>query len=548
MSQKANTNDSTGSRWSTLGVKTKILSLGMTGLVGFVLLLAVSISGLNNMAAAMDKVTATETAKAQVIWVKGVGGMVKAGLNGIERDIPRLGGAGAVAPAAPGRSQYDTALADAQKTFASVDLNALTAQEQAKLGDLGASVQAFDDTADKAFSLLQTNEARNIAGAQLMINNDVQKAFAQVWKNVDELTGLLDRSVAAAEAENESAASTARQTMVIGVALLALVMVAYALFLTRRILSDLTSVGASLKAMAQGDLTVPAVASARDEVGEIAVAANTARESMQRVLTDVAEAARQVTDEAGRLSGAAASLTSSAETGSTGAHEIADTASAMSGNVDTVAAGTEEMTASIREIAKSAHAAAEVAAQAVRVADATNHTVTKLGESSAEIGNVIKVITSIAEQTNLLALNATIEAARAGESGKGFAVVANEVKELAQETGKATEDISHRVEAIQVDTAAAVSAISQIAQIIAQINDTQSTIASAVEEQTATTNEMGRSVSETASGARDIADKVKVSAAGYVHNLDAARTTSAASHSIVERSQALAGLVGQFRY
>ncbi len=154
----------------------------------------------------------------------------------------------------------------------------------------------------------------------------------------------------------------------------------------------------------------------------------------------------------------------------------------------------EEMTASIREIAKNANEAARVATQAVKVAETTNSTVGKLGESSAEIGKVIKVITSIAQQTNLLALNATIEAARAGEAGKGFAVVANEVKELAKETAKATEDISQKIEAIQTDTRGAVAAIGQIGTIINQINDIQNTIASAVEEQTATTNEISRNV------------------------------------------------------
>jgi methyl-accepting chemotaxis protein len=144
----------------------------------------------------------------------------------------------------------------------------------------------------------------------------------------------------------------------------------------------------------------------------------------------------------------------------------------------------------------------------VSEAEATTATVTKLGESSREIGNVIKVITSIAEQTNLLALNATIEAARAGEAGKGFAVVANEVKELAQETAKATEDIARRVEAIQGDTTSAVDAIGRISEVIGSINDYQLTIASAVEEQTATTNEMSRSVQEAAGGSTEIATNI----------------------------------------
>jgi len=156
------------------------------------------------------------------------------------------------------------------------------------------------------------------------------------------------------------------------------------------------------------------------------------------------------------------------------------------------------METSIKEISRSAADAASVATEAVTLAETTNEAVSRLGQSSSQIGKVIKVITSIAQQTNLLALNATIEAARAGEAGKGFAVVANEVKELAKETAKATEDISQRIEAIQLDSSDAVDAIAQISKIIGRINELQVTIASAVEEQTVTTSDIGRNLSEAA--------------------------------------------------
>ena len=184
------------------------------------------------------------------------------------------------------------------------------------------------------------------------------------------------------------------------------------------------------------------------------------------------------------LTSVSTTIAASAEQASAQANVVSAAAEQVSRNVQTVATGAEEMGASIREIAQNANEAARVAGTAVEVAHATNETVCKLGASSREIGEVVKVITSIAEQTNLLALNATIEAARAGEAGKGFAVVANEVKDLAQETAKATENISRMIEAIQGDTAGAVEAIGQISAVIGQINDYQTTIASAVEEQT----------------------------------------------------------------
>jgi methyl-accepting chemotaxis protein len=232
------------------------------------------------------------------------------------------------------------------------------------------------------------------------------------------------------------------------------------------------------------------------------------RGSLEALLQRVGDTATVLASASHELTSVSQQMAATAEETATQANVAAAAAEQVSKNVSTVATGTEEMGASIKEIAKSANEAAKVATTAVRVAAKTNTTVGKLGESSAEIGNVIKVITSIAQQTNLLALNATIEAARAGEAGKGFAVVANEVKELAKQTAKATEDISRKIEAIQGDTKGAVEAITEIGKIINQINDIQNTIASAVEEQTATTGEISRNVAEAALGSNEIARNV----------------------------------------
>jgi methyl-accepting chemotaxis protein len=189
-----------------------------------------------------------------------------------------------------------------------------------------------------------------------------------------------------------------------------------------------------------------------------------------------------------------------------------------------------------------------VATSAVKTAETTNATVAKLGESSAEIGQVIKVITSIAQQTNLLALNATIEAARAGEAGKGFAVVANEVKELAKETAKATEDISRKIEAIQGDTKGAVEAIGEISGVISQINDISSTIASAVEEQTATTNEISRNVQEAARGGSQVTENILAVAQAAKSTTQGANDTQTAAAELARMAAELQKVVAQFKY
>ena len=174
----------------------------------------------------------------------------------------------------------------------------------------------------------------------------------------------------------------------------------------------------------------------------------------------------------------------------------------------------------------------------------TNATIKKLGESSTEIGNVIKVINSIAEQTNLLALNATIEAARAGEAGKGFAVVANEVKELAKETSKSTEDIIQKIETIQVDTRAAVEAIDKVSGIVDKINESQTAIAGAVDEQTAMTADISRHISEVADGSGEINSNISEAAMAVENTSKVSTDTHRAANDIKELAADLMALVG----
>ena len=268
-------------------------------------------------------------------------------------------------------------------------------------------------------------------------------------------------------------------------------------------------------------------------------AAVKARNSLNDLVATIGETAVAIAASAEELTAVSQQLTSNAADTAQQASAASTTSEQVSANVNVVAASSEEMMASIREISKSATEAARVAKAAVGIAETTNQTIHQLGASSAEIGKVIKVITSIAQQTNLLALNATIEAARAGEAGKGFAVVANVVKELAKETARATEEIGQKIEAIQTDTQAAVRAIGEVSQIITQVNDISNVIASAVEEQTATTTEIGRNVTEAAMGTNEIASSIAQVAASARLTTSGAADTQTSSRSLSEMAAKL---------
>ncbi len=303
-----------------------------------------------------------------------------------------------------------------------------------------------------------------------------------------------------------------------------------------------------VNAASDGDLTRPVTVSGQDAIGQLG-------EGLGNFLSSLGESMCSIGSNAGALAASAEELTAVSETMGTAATDTSNKATVVSAaaeqvnqNVQTVATATQELDASVKEIAQNATEAAQVGADAVKVAETTNEKVSKLGDSSAEVGQVIKVITSIAQQTNLLALNATIEAARAGEAGKGFAVVANEVKELAKETAKATEDISRKIEAIQSDTNGAVLAIGEISGIINRINDLQTAIASSVEEQTATTNEITRNITEAARGSGEIAENISEVAMTAENSTSGAADTKNAADELSRMANELQMLTGRFKY
>ena len=399
------------------------------------------------------------------------------------------------------------------------------------------NVALFQEAPDAGF---QMPAADQIAPVWRKTQADLKAAVIQL-QQVE-----ADESAAMA-ADADQAYRSARLQLIAFMGIALLLALGLAGFVCRVILRQLGSVSDSLAAVAQGDLSVPAEVRARDELGAMAVAVNEARDGLREVVGQLTASSSALGASTQQLTGSTERIGASAQEAAQQADAVADAANVVSANVQTVAAGSQEMGASIREIAESANQAARVASEAVTVAENTNATVSQLGVSSAEIGNVVKAITAIAGQTNLLALNATIEAARAGESGKGFAVVASEVKDLAQETAKATEDISRRVEAIQSDTANAVAAIGEISHIIARINDYQLTIASAVEEQTATTGEMSRSVADAAHGSTDIAGTINGVANATQSTTATLEETTGAVRELAGISAELQQVIGRFR-
>ncbi len=525
-----------GRKVKDLSVTTKITAAVL--LVGL-LLGAVQLFTITRMASIADAATAIKTV--------GVDSIADLGVMRRQTLAVRLAVANlASAETTADNQKYQAAYTEAQAELVKqMDAYASRTVDPAQFAKVRESWDGYSKVAETV--LIPLAMANDVTGFNKARDG---KSRPLTQAATDGLSELQDAEFARAQSLVDTASSTysTARTLAIAMLLLALLLaVGLGMMVARSIAKQIHDVQVAVEAMAKGDLRTVVTVTSHDEVGRMAESLNEAQAQLRGTIEEITQSANALAAAAEELTAASGAMAEASEEAGAQAAVAASAAEQVSASVQTVASGTEEMSASIQEISSNATAAADVAANAVRIANTTNTTVSELGRSSQEIGDVIKTIKAIAEQTNLLALNATIEAARAGDAGKGFAVVAGEVKELAQETARATEDIANRVKAIQHDADEAATAIHEISDVITSINDYQVTIASAVEEQTATSGEITRNLAEASTGTSQIAGNATAVAGAAQSASTSADQTRRAAAELAEMSASMQQSLATFR-